>query len=382
EAVRKDQQTPLAEAFSDAFKFFPRDMDGRIDLQSLKVIAEHMGISLDGEEAYEKLVCADADGESAMDFSDFLATITDDNCFIQTVFPDKNDSSSLDYVDARGILVLKVLLKLVELEALPEETLSQISGYYQQKFRDCVDEKVCTHSAFLMSQTKNHNEIKKVLDNPVCCFLNAVRISLMKEREAIAYLEELKAHVPRSQSPYTQVPVFPLISKQDAKTLVKPRKDVQKLTRQRQKEQVSSAESHYDLKKKWALEAAPKPPAQRRKKKRSIDVNSERPKTWRRPPRDSKAAAQEREARKAQHLRRSLALRKRLSLLKLWQKIGGAQISLQTGSKRFHDTFSIYSWSWNACKELLMAKELDELGHQRHRHQRAARQPARKKWVF
>lgn len=53
-----------------------------------------------------------------------------------------------------------------------------------------------------------------------------------------------------SESPYAQVPVFPLISKQDAKTLVKPKKDMQKQTKQRKKEPVPSKETRFSSKKK------------------------------------------------------------------------------------------------------------------------------------
>ncbi|XP_019478943.1 EF-hand calcium-binding domain-containing protein 3 isoform X3 [Meleagris gallopavo] len=380
EAV-KNMTKKQQKAFFDAFNFFPKDLDGNINLQNLEVLAKQLGISFDGQEAQKKLVCADADGDKAMNFSDFLTFITDKNCFIQTVFPDKNDSGNFDHVDARGILLLKVLLKLVELEALPQRTLFQISSYYQQKFRDCTSEKAWTYADFFMSHEKNKKN-RKVLVYPLSSYLSAARISMMKEREATAYLEQLKEHVSNSESPYAQVPVFPLISKQDAKTLVKPKKDMQKQTRQRKKELVSSKEIHFSIKKKQVQEAVAKASGQSSKKKCSPAINSESPNKRRHPPTASKGKAQAHEAQVAQRYRRNLALRKQASLLKLWQKIDGAQIGRQTGSKRFHYIFSTYSWSWNACRELVTAEELQAQDCRYRRFPLATRQPPWKKWLF
>lgn len=49
--------------------------------------------------------------------------------------------------------------------------------------------------------------------------------------------------LPRSGSPYAQVPIFPLVSKQDATTLAKPKTGLQKVARQRNKP-TASLRSH------------------------------------------------------------------------------------------------------------------------------------------
>ncbi|XP_035203372.1 EF-hand calcium-binding domain-containing protein 3 [Oxyura jamaicensis] len=342
-------------AFSDAFNFFPKDTDGNINLYSLEVTAQQLGISLAGQEAYKKLVCAGADRDKAMNFSEFLTTVTDKNCFIQTVCPEKSDSGSFDYVDARGILLCKVLLKMVELAALPRKTLLQIASYYQQKFRDYTGHKAWMDADFLMSYRKNNNKTRKDLVYPMTSFVSAARISTMKEREAAAYMERLKASVPRSSSPYAQVPIFPLILNEDTKTLVKPKKDMQKLLRRRKKEPVASTESCSIRKRNHGQELGPlllpSPPCSQ-------------------------------EAQVAQQYQHSLALRHRASLLKLWRKVGGAEIGRQAGSKRFHHIFSTYSWSWNACQELVTADELQALDRLNRRHRRATRQATTTKWTF
>ncbi|XP_032305265.1 EF-hand calcium-binding domain-containing protein 3 isoform X8 [Coturnix japonica] len=357
----KEQPPQIPVDYSSLFpKEHKTDLDGNINLQHLEVLAKQLGISFDGQETQKKLVCADADGDKAMNYSDFLTAITDQNCFIQTVFPDQNDSDNVNHVDAREVLLLKVLLKLVELEALPPRTLFQISSYYKQKFEDCAGEEAWTHADFLVSHKKNNNKNTKVLVCPLP-LANLARITMMKEKEATAYLEQLKDHMPDPNSPYAEVPVFPLISKQDANTLVKPKKDMQKQTMQRKKQPVAS-------------KAAAKASAQNSKKKCSSGNNSEHPNKQRRPPRASDPQA-------AQRYRNNLVLRKHASLLKLWQKIHGAQIGRQSGSRRFYHTFSTYSWSWNACRELVTAEELQ--AHDWYcRFLPATRQPPWKKWMF
>ncbi|XP_040392522.1 EF-hand calcium-binding domain-containing protein 3 isoform X2 [Cygnus olor] len=392
-------------AFSDAFNFFPKDTDGNINLYSLEVTAQQLGISLAGQEAYYKLVCAEADGDKAMNFSDFLTTITDKNCFIQTVFPEKSDSGSFDYVDARGILLCKVLLKLVELAALPRKTLLQIASYYQQKLRDYTGHKAWLDADFLTSYRKNNNKTRKDLVYPMTSFVSAARIPMMKEKEAAAYMERLKGSVPRTSSPYAQVPIFPLILNEDTKTLVKPKKNMQKLLRQRKKEPVASTQTCSIHKRNHVQEAATlKPPARSRKQKRSPTISSAQPNRQHHPKTGNQGKTQAHtsvrssptphlpsrsrphstphsEARVAQQYQHSLALRQRASLLKLWRKIGGAEIGRQTGSKRFHHTFSTYSWSWNACQELVTADELQALDRLNRRHRRATRQATTTKWT-
>uniref|UniRef100_A0A8B9ZT26 EF-hand calcium binding domain 3 n=1 Tax=Anas zonorhyncha TaxID=75864 RepID=A0A8B9ZT26_9AVES len=375
-------------AFSDAFNFFPKDTDGNINRNSLEVTAQQLGISLAGQEAYSKLECAETDGEKAMNFSDFLTTVTDKNCFIQTVFPEKSDPGSFDSVDARGILLCKVLLKMVELEALPRKTLLQIASYYQQ-FRDYAGHIDWMDADFLTSYRKHNsygkhnNKTRKDLVYPMSSFVSAARISMMNEKEAAIYMERLKESAPRSSSPYAQVPVFPLILNEDTKALLKRKKNMQKLVMQRKKEPVDSTESHSIRKRNLVQEAATlQPPARSRKQKHCPTMSSEHLNRQRHPKTGNEGKTRAHEARVARQYQRDLALRQRASLLRLWQRIGGAEIGRQAGSKRFHHIFSTYSWSWNACQELVTANELQALDRLNRRHRRATRQATATKWTF
>ncbi|NXS72288.1 EFCB3 protein, partial [Pandion haliaetus] len=368
----------LPAAFSNAFNLFPKDPDGNIKLHSLEVTAKQLGISLSSQEVYDELVHADADGDRTVDFSDFLDIITDKKCFTQTTPLGKNDSGSFDSVDARGILLLKVFLKLVELAALPLRTLFQIISYYEQKLRDCTGQKVWMDGDFLKCRRKKPHKIRKKPVYPMPSFVSAARVSAMNKREAAAYVEHLKVNdsgshfpLPCSGSPYAQVPIFPLISKQGMTTLAKPRKGLQKVVRQRNEPTVSFESCFFHETNRVQEAAALKPPAHHRKQRHSPAANTKRPNTTHHLTTDIPGKTQTQvSAQAAKRYRHSLALRQRRSLLKLWQKIGGGQ----TGSERFHHTFCTYSWSWNAHRELVTTADLRRLDRQLCRRRRPVRQ--------
>uniref|UniRef100_A0A8B9TFX1 EF-hand calcium binding domain 3 n=1 Tax=Anas platyrhynchos TaxID=8839 RepID=A0A8B9TFX1_ANAPL len=296
----------LPAAFSDAFNFFPKDTDGNINRNSLEVTAQQLGISLAGQEAYSKLECAEADGECLMESQRGLV-------------PEKSDPGSFDSVDARGILLCKVLLKMVELEALEGS-----SPFYWD---------ICG------------------LSNLICGY-QGPRLYFLTSSVTWPWLYcdpcsifPLPESAPRSSSPYAQVPVFPLILNEDTKALLKRKKNMQKLVMQRKKEPVDSTESHSIRKRNLVQEVRDKHDPRRQ----GCGVGT---------------AIQP----VARQYQRDLALRQRASLLRLWQRIGGAEIGRQAGSKRFHHTFSTYSWSWNACQELVTADELQALDRLNRRH--------------
>ncbi|NXT90545.1 EFCB3 protein, partial [Anhinga rufa] len=321
-------------AFSDAFNLFSKDPDGDIKLLSLEVTAKQLGISLTSQEAYNELVCADA---MVSDFSDFLDIITDKKCFAQTI-------CNFDSVDARGILLFKVFLKLVELATLPQRTLFQIISHYQQKLRDCTGQKVWMDGDFLKCP-----QIWKETVYPMPSFVSPAHISAMNKREAAAYVEHLKGNTRTLSLPLCTHLPMDVYSKQDMMTLTKPKKGLQKVARQRN-EPTTLFESHFFRERNQVQEvtqgklglcnsinrgvgtslktralfnqtAALKPPAHHRKQRRSPDVQA------------------------GKRHRHSLALDQHCSLPKLWQKTGWGQINLQSGSEHFHRAFHTYSWS-------------------------------------
>ncbi|NXL46187.1 EFCB3 protein, partial [Podilymbus podiceps] len=351
-------------AFSDASNLFPKDPDGNIELHGLEVATKQLGISLTSREAYDELVCADADGDRTVDFSDFLDIITDKKCFSQTISAGKNDLGSFDSVDARAILIFKLFLKLWELAALPRRMLFQITSHYQQKLRDRTGQAACVDGDFLKCcRNKPHKAWKEPV-YPMPAFVSAAGASAMNKREAAAYVEHPKGKAVTPTLPCAQVPICPLMSREDATALTKPKKGLQMVTGQRN-EPGTSFESHLFCERNQVREAAAlKPPAHCRKQRHSPDVNTERPNTPRRLTTGSPGRTQAQRLRAAQRYRHSLALRQRRSLLKLWQKISRNQSGWQTGSERFRHIFCTYSWSWSACRELVTAADLHRAGRQ------------------
>ncbi|NXA20596.1 EFCB3 protein, partial [Ibidorhyncha struthersii] len=287
----------------------------------------------------------------------------------------KNDSGSFDSVHARGILFFKVFLKLVELAALPQTTLFQIISYYQQKLRDCAGHRVWMDGDFLKGHKKKPHKIREEPVYPMPSLVSAAPVSAMNKREAAAYVENRKVGdsgscfpLPHSGSPYARVPTFPLVSKQDVMTLAKPKTGLQKVARQRN-EPTASFRSHIFRERNQVQESAVlKPPARHRKQRRSPAVNTECSDTPRHLTTASPGKTQVQTAQAAKQHRHSPALCQRRSLLKLWQKIGP-----RTGSDCFHHTFCTYSWSWNACRELVTVADLHRLDRQLRRRRRPAR---------
>ncbi|NWH23901.1 EFCB3 protein, partial [Grus americana] len=359
----------LPAAFSDPFNLLPKDPDDNIKLPSLEVTAKKLGISLTSQEANDELVCADADRDRMVDFFDFLDIITDKECFAHTTSPGKNDSDSFDSVNARGILLLKVFLKLAELAAVPQRTLFRIISYYQQKLRDCTGQKVRVDGDSLKRCRKKPQKTQKEPVYPMSAFVSAAHVSARNKRDTAAYMEHLKGKVcplsPPLCSPYAQVPIFPLISKQHTTTRAKPKRGLQKVARQRN-EPTTSFESHFFRKRNRVQEAAAlKPPAHRRKQRHFPDINTERPNTPRHLTTNSPGKTQVSKAQVAKRYRHSPALRQRRSPLKLCRKISRGQIGLQTGSEHFHHTSHPYSWLWNTHHELATTAAPHRRDHQR-----------------
>ncbi|NXW42327.1 EFCB3 protein, partial [Nyctiprogne leucopyga] len=354
-------------AFSEAFNLLPKDPDGNVKLRSLEVTAKELGISVTSQGAYDELVFADAVGDRTVEFSDFLDIVTDKKYFAQTIYP---DSGSFDSVDARGILVFKVFWKLVESVALPRRTRFRIISYYQQKLRECIGQKVGKDGEYCR---KKHHKIRKELVYPTPAFVSAAHVSAMNKREAATYMEHLKVSdsgsyfsLPRSGSPHPHgVPISPLISKQDAMTQAKPTRGLQR------NEPPASFESHFIHERNQVQEeAALKLPAHYRKQRHSPTTNAKRLNT----PQHLTARlgkTQVQKARAAKRCGQSPALQQRRNLLRLWRKMHEGQTGLQRGNESFRHTFCIYTWSWDARRELVTVADLCRLDHQLCRKQRA-----------
>lgn len=58
--------------------------------------------------------------------------------------------------------------------------------------------------------------------------------------------------------------------------------------------------------------------------------------------------------------RKAMALRERNKVLKLWKRLRGGEIGLETDNPSFYQIFSTYTWSWNVLQDLVSPQELRE----------------------
>nr|XP_028559006.1 uncharacterized protein LOC114582269 isoform X2 [Podarcis muralis] len=345
---------PQLEAFRNAYDSFSKDFDGTIDLGALQSTAYNLGINLTEEEAFDELVYADTDRDGKVNFTDFLNIITDSNRFIQAVAPRKGD---METVDARGILLFELLSKLVETSMLPRKTTVNIVSYYRQKFLESTGKKAWRSDSIAEGKSaQKKGPMKKSKSTSLSAFAGAARICVMKDKELEEYVEQLREKIAPSESPYSQVPIFPLIPNQDGLTSGRPKKNLQKLEQLRRQEPLSSFEDHFFHKKRWLKQE----PKSNKPKKLSLSLAPQLTHGKRRFTFDNLEEIR-REVKKATDAyRMAIALRERNKSLKLWKRVRGAEIGLDSGSTSFYQTFSTYSWSWNVCQELLTPRELRE----------------------
>ncbi|KAG6938276.1 EF-hand calcium binding domain 3, partial [Chelydra serpentina] len=367
------------EAFHQAYSFFSKDADGSIDLQGLETTANNLGISLTEQEAYDELSYADMDGDGKVNFSDFLTIVSDNKRFIQAVAPEKGITEDFDSVDATGILFFEVLSKLVEMSALPRKAMLEIVSYYRQKFLASTGRRAWTDGGSFMDHGKGLHTLKRAPTpqrgkvTSMSAFAGAARISVMNDKELEAYVETLKASSVPSDSPYAQVPIFPLLPNRDGMTIPKPKKDLQKLEMQRRKEPISSFENHFFHKRNWLREAtAFKPPAYIRDRKNTLSLG---PHLMER--RHGLTIEDLREIRLdvkrvTEMYKQGMALKERNRMLRLWRRLHGGQIGLESGNHSFYHTFSTYSWSWNTRQELVTPNELQHYDNKLYRREHSS----------
>uniref|UniRef100_A0A8D2LQ38 EF-hand calcium binding domain 3 n=1 Tax=Varanus komodoensis TaxID=61221 RepID=A0A8D2LQ38_VARKO len=344
-------------AFRNAYDTFNKDLDGNIDLTALETTAHNLGISLTEEEALDELLYADIDGECILSlFLSHTHTHTHTHTHMQSLWKWT--------VDAQGILFFELLSKLVESSMLPRKTTVNIVSYYRQKFLEATGKRAW-HSDGMNAEGKGRHHrgkprVQKAKSTSMSAFAGAARICIMNDKEILIsdylLLFPFLATIAPSDSPYAQVPIFPLIPNRDGMMKGKPKKDIPKLEMQRRMEPISSFEDHFFNRKRWLKQ----------------EVSSEMATI-------TLVLVQGRRVKKATDAyRKTIALRERNKSLKLWRRVRGGDIGLETGNPSFYQTFSTYSWSWNVCQELLTPRELREYDNKFYRNSCRSSTPADK----
>ncbi|XP_022269923.1 spermatogenesis-associated protein 21 isoform X3 [Canis lupus familiaris] len=191
------------EAFRSYFEIF--NGHGEVDAQSLGNILLLVGISLTPAQVEDALMSADVDGDGRVGFKDFLAVLTDTRRFFCSV--EQNALADMAPPNPHT-LFFEILSLLVEMLALPETALEEITNYYQKKLKEgtCKAREMELAIGRLRSRKKLPYNLQEAdLEVP--------------ERRVLRILSRLKQqnYAANLQSPYAQVPCIPLCPRLDKK---------------------------------------------------------------------------------------------------------------------------------------------------------------------
>ncbi|XP_004592489.2 spermatogenesis-associated protein 21 isoform X2 [Ochotona princeps] len=194
------------EAFRSYFEMF--NGPGEVDAQSLKNLLLLVGFSLTPAQVQDALMSADVDGDGHVDFKDFLAVMTDSKRFFCSVEQNALMDTALPNPHT---LLFEILSLLVEMLALPEAALEEITNYYQKKLKEgtCRAQEADVATSRLRPQKQLPSGLQ-----PTDSFE-------VPERRVLRILSRLKQqnYAANLQSPYAQVPCIPLCPRLDKKTV-------------------------------------------------------------------------------------------------------------------------------------------------------------------
>ncbi|XP_036900944.1 spermatogenesis-associated protein 21 [Sturnira hondurensis] len=202
ELVEEHLTLKQEEAFHSYFEIFSGH--GEVDARSLESVLLLVGISLTPAQVEEALMSADVDGDGHVGFKDFLAVMTDTRRFFCSV--EQNASTDVAPPNPHT-LFFEILSLLVEMLALPEAALEEITNYYQKKLKEGTGKTQEMESALGRLRSR-----KKLPYNPQQA--NTLEVP---ERRVLRILSRLKQqnYAANLQSPYAQVPCVPLCPRLD-----------------------------------------------------------------------------------------------------------------------------------------------------------------------
>ncbi|XP_075418293.1 spermatogenesis-associated protein 21 [Tenrec ecaudatus] len=194
------------EAFRSYFEIF--DGHGEVDAQSLENTLLLVGISLTPAQVEDALISADIDGDGHVDFKDFLAVMTDTKRFFCSV--EQNVLTDVTPPNPHTLL-FEILSLMVEMLALPEAAMEEITKYYQKKLKEATCKASEAESTLGRLRSR-----RKLPYNP-----HQADNGEAPERGVLRILSRLKQQntAANLQSPYSQVPCIPLHPRLDKKVV-------------------------------------------------------------------------------------------------------------------------------------------------------------------
>ncbi|KAM4030683.1 EF-hand calcium-binding domain-containing protein 3 [Anomaloglossus baeobatrachus] len=333
----------LVQAFQDVFKFFRKDKTKCVDMNDLQFSLNTMGICLTHQDAFEALKSADIDGDGKVNFSDFLAVLTDKQRFLITI--DRKQLLPVSEQEYLDTVLFDAISRLLQKSCLPAKSTAEIARYYQEKFEAIPQ--------FPRKRSKSHVKVD---------FVSNARIMGMTDKQLAHYLKEIKTNKgPCASSPYDVIPCVPLSTRKEKKLSGQPQ-----LHRMKQKtiyrghKETSDVDMQTDVKgrKQRGIQVDIYIPGCKRKTNPiPIDLRLPTNKIQKLNMNDHGLVRHQVDLGKKRFLERAVQ-RKKSSTLHLWDRIQGSQIERETKNPVFSNMFSTYSWSWDAQCELLGKKKL------------------------
>ncbi|XP_068932953.1 EF-hand calcium-binding domain-containing protein 3 [Petaurus breviceps papuanus] len=320
---------------------FPKGSGVKVDVHELDNILGNLGIDLTDQQLQDLLTVLPLEYDGKVDLHKLIE--------LSKAIKDGVTSQMSAFSDS------KLKYKLKPLTKIPSTHIS----YYRKKYHEAASRPLWRrYDVGGKKRRKSRRESIAQQGTSTAAFAEASRIAIMREKDLLKFLEELKRCSPPSDSPYAKIPIFPLFPNMDGTVMGKPFRDLQRLEVLRKKEPLHFFEDYFFHKRNWKAQAAPFKPLENSNWPEeiiNIDHMIKKKRQWT----VAEASCLQQQVKKATdayHL--GVALGHRKDMLNFWRKIRGDLIGLETGNESFYDTFSTYTWSWNVCQELLSTKDL------------------------
>ncbi|XP_069490321.1 uncharacterized protein [Ambystoma mexicanum] len=330
-------------AFRVAFDIFRKDCGSKMSLHHLENSMNTVGIHLNHTDAFQVFKSADINRDGRVTFEDFLTVVTDTRRFSLSL--DKSHQQPISDEEALETVLIDALSKLVEMAALPDKSTAEIVDYYQKKYKEMI-----RHPKKIKSVTGTLTGTKQEIPR-------GVSISEMNDKRLFNYLEMIGSQNPVNgqRGPYTVVPCVPICPRRERSMKVKS----QRRTSKKQSTSSNVDREIHGRMTKWAQVNLAQLSGAHKIQYNPVQIKLDLPPCKLRNLNADDLELLRKEVKKAKKkFYKKESLSKQNSLVQLWERLGGENIAKVTKQSGFSRLFRTYSWSWNACRDLLSDKHL------------------------
>ncbi|XP_051969470.1 EF-hand calcium-binding domain-containing protein 3-like [Xyrauchen texanus] len=329
--LEKLSEEPLTDAQIKAFKvmfeLFSTHSKGRIDAKSLSALMNDLHMKVNLQLLQETLHHADFDGDGCVGFQDFLSVMTDCQMFSRCL----KDHEPDHLIEVSCTLFYDILNKVMEAALIPSATTGQLVRYYHKK---------SLYHVWRSAPAEHHQ------NHVITYYDKAAQLVGLKPKQLMKYIQP---QVQR-KSPYS---VMPCLTVRDKKSSEKPfpAEQLDSISAQGSSRPVTlKGKAQELLWRHWGAETkALITPVQI-----SVDLNG---KDLTKLTYDDIGCIRRKVREGTDSYLSSLTELKQHDMWVLWRSLEKSY-DLQD-DKAFQQTFSTYSWSWSAGRNLIQTEELE-----------------------